>query len=347
MNSLILSVRNIVERLTETESRRQKLADFVREIAPDTKMTIPVTPASLDQATIAGVDGGLVKKSLHGLDCMLVRAVASCFHYSKGAVERVSYYPSRSPTPKPLVYESVSELEWNHFTSLQRLKEEVNTAIACIEKLRPQLLLLDGLLLPHFLDRPASSSSLSPLYKGLLQDYKTLFKTAVAHQVGLAGVIEDSRSSVFCDFLNTEVLANVTHELVPEMRQLLKKTRDSHLLTLILEKADRTRTFPCTNPLVSEFGIPPLRSFFLKTAVRDRPLKIDFLPETTTVDSLASLLLAISGHHDGYGLPAPLIEADQIAHLSEEEMNTFYSSLLSLTGNIPSTMQLRREQRPF
>jgi len=347
MNNLINSVKEIVQRITETETKRKKLADFVRELPPEMKIMKKVNPLPLDNVTIAGIDGGLVKKSLHGMDCMLVRAVGAGFRYSGGKVEKVEYFPSKNPAPRPEIYESPSEIEWNHFTAINRLIEEITTATNCIEKLKPDILLLDGMLLPHHLDKPAATSPLNTLYKKLIQEYKNLFEKAISSRVALAGVIEDSRNIIFCDHLSNEVLSQVNHGMVPELKKLLKKTRDSNLLHLVLERGERTTTFPSSNPLSSDFGIPPIRSFYLKTASYDRPLKIDFLPQTVDIDTLAGLLLSVSGQHSGYGLPVPLIEADNVAHLSEIDMENFYSSILSLTGNITSTMKLRREQRPF
>jgi len=64
-------------------------------------------------------------------------------------------------------------------------------------------------------------------------------------------------------------------------------------------------------------------------------------------NQIASILLAISGQHSSYGLPAPIIEADNVAKLSDNEMENFYFQILAFAGNLPSIMQLRRETRPF
>lgn len=346
MEQLILSVKRIVEKIAASEKKRRKLAEFVRELPPSMKITKRIEPTPLKDIRIAGVDGGLVKKSLHGMDCMLVRAAAACFHYKEGKVEKVEYFPSRNPTPRPEIYEALSEAEWNQFSSLNRLKEEIDVALRCIDQLQPNMLLLDGLLLPHYLDKPASSSPLAPLYQQLLHSYKTLFSHAIKSKVALAGVVEDSRGTVFCDFLATELLSRVSHGMVPELKTLLKKTRDSNLLYLVLERGERTLPFPSGHPTITE-GMPRIQSFSLKTAQYDRPLKIEFLPQTVTINELAGVLLSISGHHSSYGLPAPLIEADNVAKLSELDIENLYSNILSLAGGLPSFLKLRREQRPF
>ena len=78
---------------------------------------------------------------------------------------------------------------------------------------------------------------------------------------------------------------------------------------------------------------------------------MDFLAKKKNIDAqadeISAILLSISGHHSGYGLPAPLIEADNVAKLSESEMENIYSNILSFTGHLPGVMKLRREERPF
>ena len=342
MQSFLSLIQSIAKRIAASETKRQKLADFVKQVSPNIAIKQPVTPDSLESTRIAAVDGGIQKKSFHGMDCLLVRAAGVCFTYKQGAVADVQYFPSRSPVPRPEIFESLSELDWNHFSSIHRLKEEVAVATACLEQFKPDLLLLDGMLLPHSMDRPAKGSPIYETFHSLLQGYKKLFAQSQALNVPVAGVIEDSRNTLFCEHIRTELLSKITHPRLEEIIDLLGRTRDSNLLYLILERGERTRSFS----LVQE-GFPPMRTFYLKTAQFDRPLKVDFLEGSIEENRLASLLLAVSGHHSGYGLPTPLIEADNVAKLPETEMENFYSTILSLTGATPSLMKLRREQRPF
>ena len=347
MQNLIPLIKKIAQRITETESKRIKLAEFVKEVSPGMDLTVKVSLDPLDSLKIVGVDGGIVKKSFHGNDCMLVRAAAACFHYEKGKVSKVEYFPSKNPPPKPEIYEALSELDWNHFTSLNRLKEEITVAIQAMEAFKPDLLLLDGLLLPHYLDKPANTSPLYNTYNNVLTLYRTLFSNAVKSRTALAGVVEDSRSVLFCTHLATNILSKVDHPMIPELKILLDKTRDSNILYFILKKGERSLSFTVPNPLNINVDFPPIQTFYLKTVEYDRPLKIDFLTETIRPDTLAGILLSISGYHSGYGIPAPLIEADQVAKLDEVEMDNFYANILSLTGTLPSIMRMRREQRPF
>ena len=148
------------------------------------------------------------------------------------------------------------------------------------------------------------------------------------------------------------MLPTVSHKPAPELVALLDKTRDTNLLYLVLEKGEKTVPFrysrsPSEHPVLKDLGTlaEGIQCFYLKTARYDRPIKVDTLSPHT--EKLASILLAISGQHPNYGIPAPLIEADNVAKLSEQEMENFYSQIISLVGNTSSAMRLRREQRPF
>ena len=135
--------------------------------------------------------------------------------------------------------------------------------------------------------------------------------------------------------------------------QILDKTRDTNLLYWVLERGERSRIFsysknPSEHPVLKELPefADKIHSFYLKTAIHDRPIRVDIL-DISCADKLASILLAISGQHSGYGLPVPLIEADNVVKLSDNEIDFFYSQIMGYVGNLPGVMKLRREQRPF
>jgi hypothetical protein len=353
MERLMPKIREIAQRISSTEEKRKKLADFLKNMGPGFELIRKLEPDPLEDLKVVGVDGGIAKKSLHGFDCMLVRAAGACFHYKQGKIEKVDYLPSKLPLPQPEIIEALSDLDWAYFTSISRQRLEVRTALDCIGKFHPDFLLMDGSIVPHYSDKPSRSSAVYDNYRELVSDFKTLYTKAKDSDVCLLGVIEDSRGNSFCRMIREDILAKVKHNLVPELGGILEKTRDTNLLFWVLEKGEKSKTFPYSkkpeeHPILRDFGDlgKDVFSFYLKTAKFDRPIKVDFL-RGEDENRIASVLLAISGHHSGYGLPAPLIEADNVAKLSENEINNFYSHILSFAGNAPSLMRLRREQRPF
>lgn len=353
MEELGPRIKEIANRITSAENKRRELAAFLRDANPEFGLINKLEPDSLEDVKIVGVDGGIAKKSLHGFDCMLVRAAGVCFHYKDRKIKGVEYLPSRLPVPRPEIIEALSDLDWTYFTSISRQRLELKTAIECIDKFQPDVLLMDGSIVPHQSNRPSSSSSVYGDYGEMISDYKGLYKKAKDSNVALLGVIEDSRGDSFCRIVKDEMLSKPNNPLLPEIREVLDKTRDTNLLFWVLEKGEKSRTFPYSerpedHPALKELGDmgKDVSSFYLKTAKYDRPIRVDFLGKVDE-NHLASVLLAVSGHHSGYGLPAPLIEADNVAKLSENEINNFYSHILSFTGNSPSIMGLRRDQRPF
>ena len=354
MNLLIPKIQEIANRISKVESKRKKLAEFLKNVKTDVKLSEKVGKFEPDGMKIAAVDGGIVKRSLHGFDFILARGVGVCFSYKNGKVHDVRYHPDKMPTPEFFVLEALSDLDWAHATSIIRQKAEIRTAIEAIEKFRPDVLLLDGSIIPHYQDRPASSSKVHRSYEEMISLYKKLFETCSLRKVMLAGVVEDSRGTKFCELTNERILSKVSHPSVPELRKILEKTRDTNLLYWILNEGERTEVFPYSekakeHPVMRDFKnfAGRIFSFYLKTAKFDRPIRIDFLGEESLAGKFASVIFSISSHHSGYGIPSVLVEADQVAKLAEDDIENIYEQILTQTGSLPSIFKLRRDSRPF
>lgn len=354
MNVLIPKIQEIAKRISNIEGKRKKLADFLKSVKTDVRLSQPVESFELNDMRISAVDGGIVKRSLHGFDFVLARGVGVCFCYKNGKIERVDYHPSKMPTPELFVLEALSDIDWVHTTSIVRQQMEIKTAIETIEKFKPDILLLDGSIIPHYSDRPAKSSKVHKSYEEMISLYKKLFEICLSRNVLLAGVVEDSRGTKFCDIVNERILSKVSHSSVPELKGILEKTRDTNLLYWILQENERTDVFPYSDktkehPVMKDFERfgDKIFSFYMKTAKFDRPIRIDFLGERELAEKFASVVLSISSHHSGYGLPSVLIEADQVAKLAEEDIENIYEQVLTQTGSLPSIFKLRRDMRPF
>ena len=353
MDEFLPEIQKIAERISETEGKRKKLAEFLRGANNEIKLIEKLNFHTLDDVKVVGIDGGLSKKSLHGFDFMIVRAAGALFHYKKGKFHKVDYFPSKLPKPKPYIMEALSELDWAQSSGIERQDTEIRTAIECLEKFQPDVLLLDGSIVPHYSDRPSKTSPVYERYTEMLESYKTLYTKISGTNTILAGVIEDSRGKMFCNIIKNDILTKIDHSVIPELIGILDKTRDTNLLYWILNRGERSRIFrysqnPEDHPFLKEMPgfAERIHSFYLKTADNDRPVRVDVLGKEH-IGKLASILLAISGQHSGYGLPVPLIEADNIVKLSDNEMDFLYSQIMGYVGNLPGVMKLRREQRPF
>jgi len=368
MKEFIELTEEFSKRIEEIENQRKKLGDFLREVSSSTnlaldreifeeKIILPMESANLGNLKIAGVDGGLVKHTLHGLDIMLLRAVGVLFYYKDGKLEKVDYHPDAIPSPNPRVFfDPFTDLEFEINSNYERQLTEVNNAIEVIEKFEPNILFLNGSVVPHYTEKPAEHSLLFPTYRKLIEAYVELFYKSIEKKTVLAGVIEDSRGTRFCEVINERLMAKVPNELL-DIKLLLNRTKDTNLLTYALKLAERSfifrySSFPEQHPILKEFGGKIANSifcFYLKTAEFDRPIRVDFLAEkdfVKTANFISSVLLALCGH-SSYGMPSVLIEADQRAKLSEKDLEMFYLDLINRVGNLPGLFTLRREQRPF
>jgi len=367
MQTIEKRLNEIIDKISYLETRRIKIGNFLKEINDSFKIgpneeiweekiinRVPVH--KFKRVNVLGIDGGIVKHSLHGLDLMLMRTIGVNFEYSNGKLMKSEYYPSPNPIPNPrIIFDSFSDLELNSCYNFERQIMEISTTIECIQKFKPDITLLDGSVIPHYVVKP-DNPVLDKYYQTLIDAYKRMFEVAEKSGTILAGVIEDSRGVKFCDILLRRIVSRVKSDFKNELKLVLEKTKDSNLLYYVLKKRERTCVFnysqrPDIHPILKEFEKirNSLWSFYVKTVDFDRPLRVDFIcfeDVVETANKISSLLIQTSGH-SGYGLPAVLIEADQRVRLSEKDLNMFYSDLLNRIGNVSTLFKMRREMRPF
>jgi len=353
MKEFIELTEEFAKRIVEIENQRKKIGSFLKEInsTSEEKIILPIEEKELENLRIAGVDGGLVKKSFHGIDLMLLRAIAVIFNYAKNKLSSVEYFPSTIPSPEPkIIIDPFSELEFEINSNLERQIIEINTARKTLEKFDLDFLFLNGSIIPHYTFVPERSSLLFETYEKMIESYRKLFEIVSKKKVILAGIIEDSRGTRFCEIINQKTQEKLTSNL----KFLLAKTKDTNLLSYVLDFKERTFSFPYSSkpkihPILKEFNnfAEQVFTFYLKTAEFDRPIRVDFLSDKDDKSGIiSSVLLALAGH-SSYGMPSVLIEADQRAKLSEKDLEIFCSDLINKTGNLSALFSLRREQRPF
>ncbi|MDI6825658.1 MAG: DNA double-strand break repair nuclease NurA [Candidatus Aenigmarchaeota archaeon] len=357
----------IIDKISYLETRRIKMGNFLKEIndsfrigpneeIPDAKIINKVPAREFKRMKVLGIDGGIVKHSYHGLDIMLMRSVGVNFEYVDGKLGNVDYYPNSNPLPNPkIIFDSFSDVELNSCYNFERQIMEILAAIESMKKFSPDITLLDGSIIPHYVPTP-DNPVLKEYYKNLIDTYKAMFEISREKNIILAGIIEDSRGIKFCDIVNRRILSQVKLDIAKELKLILEKTKDTNLLYYALERGERSCVFnysqnPMVHPVLKEFESMNnfFYSFYLKTVDFDRPLRVDLLcfkDVLEVVDELSSVLMQISGH-SGYGMPSVLIEADQRARLSEKDLEMFYSDLIVRMGNVSTLFKMRREMRPF
>jgi len=362
MYELLGQLAGIAERIKGIEGSRQKLGVFLREIAENAdiagddvleqKLVYGVTANPLSKTRVIGIDGGLSQHSYHGMDLILTRAVAAVFDYVDGKLSGVDYWPSAIVTPTLVVIsDPYSDEEWTASSSLERQRNEIETALNAFKTFNPDLILLDGSIVPHGSDRPAKGSAAITRYKAVVEIFNTLYGATGGR---LAGCVEDSRGRRFCEIIAEKILGKIKRPTVAELQKILAGTRDTNLLYHILKVGERTCVFKFAkpeHPILTDLGVnDSIFCFYLKTAEYDRPLRIEFYSEpgkaVETAERIASMVLSLCGH-SGYGFPAPLIEADVRAKLQERDVSILHDQLVDRVGITPSLLKLRRESRPL
>jgi hypothetical protein len=104
------ALASITKRICEQEDRRKKIAETLDRLKRislngfegilESDLVKQVSLDALSDLIVVGVDGGLLKQELGGLDLILVRAIAVTFHYHGGKLDRAEYFPSEMPHPQ-------------------------------------------------------------------------------------------------------------------------------------------------------------------------------------------------------------------------------------------------------
>ncbi len=302
---------------------------------------------------VAGVDGGLLAISCHGVDLLVARAVGVVFNYSSGVLASCEYFPEKAPQPAILELSGAAQdADVRLMSGLNRTAFEIECALGCARKFSPDFLILHGPVGPHLSTKPDKSSPARAIYEKLNSAYLELYSYCSDKNLTLLGVVEDSRGGRFSEIASR-------HFLAPSATGM-SGMRDTALLFDALDHGERTFAFkyatnPAEHPVLSdlkEWG-GRLYSFYAKTAECDRPIRVDFLAfdGAGTVgrqaDNIASRLFSMSHWNRMYGLPPVLIEADCRARLSMEEGEFIQNTLSDKVGGSPLMSDLRRSGRPF
>lgn len=346
-----MDVDQVVQEIRAVEEQRQadaaELCEQVGDVSLDGALEDSILHAVTgdlpEEFTAAGVDGGLARKALHGLDLILHRAVAAQFHYRDGELDDAAYLPERTPSPDvECVTRNADRQEVDRRATLLRLDAEVSAAQEAVPG--SDLVMLDGSLLPRPGDRPDGEGPLAERYEDVRDGYRELYRRAEEHGTSVAGIVEDSRSSRLCTVLEE-------HGVPPE---LVADGRDTVILTYLLDPGERTLVTPYSDdghPVVTDMDLEDhFYVFYLRSVEKDRPVRVEFYAPDSPVqraEELAARLLALCGEGSSYGIPPVLIEADQRAKLGGNEVDLLTKRVAAKLAHLPGVGDLRRERRPF
>lgn len=332
-----MDLSSVSERLREQDSGRRELALSLRKregfVSP-----VPKGPVS---GKIAGIDGGLVSKQLHGIDLTMVRATGCVMDFENGALRGIEYLPSAYVQPAlHCDADGMEDEDYSTKSSLYRLKEEIGLAVEVMRSKKADMLVLDGSIVPQQPDKPRKGSPAYPAYENIVSLYKELFDLSIERKIPLLGVVEDSRSKVVAEMLNVD-------------NNALLNTIDTVLFHYALEEGEASFCLPYSksprdHPILRDFAgyAEKVKCFYLKTAKYDRPVRVEFFDYGLDYRDIASAVLSLSFHRE-YGFPSVLVEADLQARLSATDMEDAYCQIRDMVGDSPALLEKRRSMRPF
>jgi hypothetical protein len=339
MKDFIEATNQIAQRVLETEQKRKSIASIIRK---NENLYLQVAEHDMERLAVAGVDGGIIKKSLHGIDLLLLRAAGVIFYFENGKLKETKYFPQPIPSPVPeAFFDPFSDVEFEINANMKRQIAEITTAQQIIEKFSPDILVMHGSIVPHYTSK--AEGILLKTYDEMMAAYKRLF--SLSGETLIAGVVEDSRGKRFCDVISDKV------KLDSEEQILLERTRDTNLLTYLLKFKERTFSFPYAEKnhfILKEFPefSEKISTFYMRTAEFDRPIRIDFLGKEDEAEKISSMIFPMV-KNSSYGIPSILVEADQRAKLTDKDFQIFFSDLMNKVGRLPVLFELRREDRPL
>ena len=295
------SIREAAEKLSQIEGEREKLADKfenIDSIRTDSTIKESFLTKGIDEEkpdTVAGIDGGLVKKRYSSGDIVAARAVAAVFDF--GAELEVSYLPEKSPEPDFQVFNAHEADSIDRNAESERLKKETSVILEAMDA--ANLVLADGSVVPSYLEDDE-----------VLENYNRIFEEAEAGK--LAGVVEDSYGLKLASLLEDKLGIE------------LGSIRDTLLMDAILEEGERSfvrrySTSPVEHPVLKKLEdqhVNNLHTFYVKLSEHDLPLRIDFYGSEEDADEIAGKLRWLKSS-DSYTVPSPVVEADKRAKIPE------------------------------
>lgn len=295
------SIREAAEKLSERENKRGKIAEKFNKIdSIDEDSTIKESflakKIHADKpSSVAGVDGGIVKKRYSSGDVVAARAVAAVFDFGESL--NVDYLPSKSPEPDFQVFDAAEADSLDKNAESERLKAETSVILGAMEA--TSQILIDGSVVPSYLEDDS-----------VLQNYTEMFENAESGT--LVGVVEDSYGLKLASLLEDKLGIEVG------------EIRDTLLMDNILGAEERSfvrrySTSPVEHPVLSKLNdrhVNRLHTFYVKLSENDLPLRVDYFGDPEEADDIAGTLLALKSS-DSYTVPSPIVEADKRAKVPE------------------------------
>jgi len=263
-----------------------------------------------NNVTVCAVDSGFFSDSFTGLDFAYVKTAGSYFNYQNGKL--TNYKRDIRYRDKNIYFSDypLQKDEIHKFVSIKRIRDELKSLKNIVKDYTPELLLIDGPVLPQPVDRPLNNSKLYHDYKGMIVNFVELYDICKSQDTKLVGCVEDSRAASFLDLI----------------KEKNDRINDTLFLDLVLNKGEALSFFKIfstdsniINQDLEEFGKFEFFASYLKPN-EDYPLRIETLSKDFS--NIRNKICFLAGHFKEYAFPTPLIDADKQAKLNNKEVET-------------------------
>jgi len=294
------------------------------------------------KGTVIGVDSGFFESSLTGLDFCYIKTAGSFFVYDK----KLCRYEKLLQNPN---YEfktsenSLQKEELPKYVSISRLRQELALLFCGLQNKNPEYALIDGNVLPQAVDRPQNNSVLYKDYEDLLQDFVKIYDYCNSNNISLLGCVEDSRANSFLKLAQNDFAS----------KSLLNNINDVIFLNYILEKDSCISFFPIfateSNLIyndLQQYGKFNFYASYIKVN-EDYPLRLELLQNNYSSQKLRDIkgfIAHISNYAKDYCFPSVLLDADEQAKLTQNEVN-IVKNLVDSAILSHGIKHLRRERR--
>ena len=367
--------KELIGKIFHEHSALPTIPNPLREVLLEKHLINEVFPNSLNHLTVAGVDGGLVARSLIGIDIYFIRAIAVMMTFSARGIYKTEYIPEKYPKLHLYHVDVDNDDELEELGGLYRIRQELSAALEVLEKEHKHcdVLLMDGGVpeLPLLLSGSPRLQNPSRWVKQLLTQ---LLEESFRRGIPIAWIVKDSRSKQFMDLLLKSTPFLLQNKKVPRSmmkgyRNIFATSRDQEFLYYFLPDKHRTAVFFKGefegSILTSEHGSRDahhvtspsqyhIYAFYIKSVPYDTPIRVEMaFPDTTPREkivsqatSIAGIILTLTRSHPRYAVPSPIVEADARTKIKLNEVETILQ-MIQRRARVPMVQAKRRSRSPW
>jgi hypothetical protein len=305
---------------------------------------------SLAGLRVAAVDGGLGQKSFIGLQFTLIKTAIVTYEFQHNGKPQISEFRLHPNQENYIFYTdmlSLSEQFGSQLAGLRRQIAENTLVLRYLQEnpVNPDILILDGGLLPPSLHFSSEQSILEEAYRLCLLTYRDLFRVCSERKILLIGSVKDTHSEAmrnlliraFPTFLKTYSHLEIFRDIL--YKQIFQRFCDAELIYKLIPPQYRT----CLFRYDLDVPLPHRFAPILKTAGESDPIGIyatyfqfspfdlptrfeilgfadrDYMLRNITL--LEKLLPPLCQMIPDCTLPVPQLEVHQRAHIPTHEMD--------------------------